>query len=155
MASLNNDLDLSYDERNDVLYASQGSPQTALSFEIAKDIWLDYIPPSRAVVGITILNFSKYYSVLDKTQLLTVAKPVVQGLLQRFSSVPADKEMPTAQMASIQDFYAKISISTVYDAESSKDTHYFGMTPALQSLDIQSSPVHAGAPTHEGDDVIS
>jgi hypothetical protein len=35
---------LDYDARGDVLYASLGDPQPALSYEIETDILLNYIP---------------------------------------------------------------------------------------------------------------
>ena len=70
MASKNDMLDVDYDEENDVIYASLGPPQAALSYEISKDVWLDYIPPNRTVVGITVLNFLKHYPVTNKTALL-------------------------------------------------------------------------------------
>lgn len=88
MASTGELLDLNYDEHGDVLYASLGPPQAALSFEVAKDIWLDYVPPTRAVVGITVLNFLQHYPLPDKMELLTFAKTVVQELLQTHHSVP-------------------------------------------------------------------
>jgi uncharacterized protein YuzE len=90
MASDDDALDIDYDEPSDVLYASLGPPQAALSYEIVKDIWLDYVPPNRAVVGITVVNFLQHYPVEDRTQLLTVGKAVVQDLLQRYPSVPSD-----------------------------------------------------------------
>jgi len=93
MASTDDPLDLSYDEHGDVLYASLGPPQAALSYEVAEDIWLDYIPPNRAVVAITVLNFLRHYPVADRTQLLTEARAVVQELLQTYPLVPSDDRM--------------------------------------------------------------
>jgi hypothetical protein len=91
MASHDDTLDLDYDERNDVLYASLGSPQAVLSYEMSKDVWLDYIPPSRTVVGLTILNFLEHYPVTNRDTLLEIAQTVVRDLLQRYPSVPIDQ----------------------------------------------------------------
>jgi hypothetical protein len=93
MASPDDALDLSYDERGDVLYASLGPTQAALSYEVMKDIWLDYVPPNRAVVGITVLNFLQHYPVAERTDLLTQARAVVQELLQTYPVVPSDERL--------------------------------------------------------------
>ena len=98
MASHDNTLDLDYDEQNDVLYASLGSPQAALSYEISKDIWLDYIPPDRTVVGITILNFLEHYPAANKDAVLQEARSIVQDLLQRYPSVHLDQGRVTIHM---------------------------------------------------------
>lgn len=80
-----------YDESNDVLYMSVGAPQATLSYEITKDIWLDYIPPSHAVVGVTVLNFSRHYPNRDRLPLLTMARAVVKEILQIYPTVPSLK----------------------------------------------------------------
>ncbi len=89
MASDDDALDLDYDERSDVLYASLGPPQAALSYEITEDIWLDYVPPSRAFVGITVIDFLAHYPIADRSQLLTAAKAVVKEILQTYPAVPS------------------------------------------------------------------
>jgi uncharacterized protein YuzE len=89
MATVDDNIDINYDERGDILYASLGAPQSALSYEITKDIWLDYIPPSQTVVGITILHFLQHYPIVDRVQLLTTAKAVVKELLQTYPTVPS------------------------------------------------------------------
>lgn len=99
MASKDNILDLDYDEQNDVLYASLGSPQAALSYEISKDVWLEYIPPHRTVIGIMILNFLKHYPVTNRDTLLEMARTIVHDLLQKYPSVPLDQERVTIRMS--------------------------------------------------------
>lgn len=47
---------IDYDEESDVLYASLGPARRALSWEIAPDILLRYVPPSPDVVGITLVH---------------------------------------------------------------------------------------------------
>ena len=145
MASQHDPVIFDYDEQNDVLYASRGSPQAVLSYEISKDIWLDYVPPNRTVMGITILSFSQHFPVPEGMPLLIIASAAVQELLQRYSSVPSDVQHP----------YVQISTSTVCDARPDHDTRYVGVTPAIESFRIQSSPVHAGAQGDEGDDAVS
>jgi uncharacterized protein YuzE len=98
MASQDNTLDLDYDEQNDVLYASLGSPQATLSYEISKDIWLDYIPPNRRVLGVTVLNFSEHYPVANSDTVLQEAQTIVEDLLQRYPLVPSDQERVTVRM---------------------------------------------------------
>ena len=52
---------LDYDQEADVLYASLGTPQHAVSDEVEDDTLLRYCPPSRDVVGITIVNFRRHF----------------------------------------------------------------------------------------------
>jgi uncharacterized protein YuzE len=89
MATFDEGIDVNYDERGDILYASAGPPQSALSYEITKDIWLDYVPPNQVVVGITVLNFLQHYPIADRLDLLTTAKAVVKELLQTYPTVPS------------------------------------------------------------------
>lgn len=49
MATFNERIDVDYDEHNDILYTSIGAPLAMLSYEIRKDIWLNYIPPHQEV----------------------------------------------------------------------------------------------------------
>jgi Protein of unknown function (DUF2283) len=155
MASQDDTVNLDYDEQNDVLYASRGSSQPALSYEIVKDIWLDYVPPDRTVVGMTILNFSNQFAVSERTELLNVAEAIVKDLLRQYPSVPLDERVPEDQMSSIYAPYIWISISTVFDARPNSDTQYIGVGPMVESFRIQSSPIPVGVQAHEGDDVIS
>jgi uncharacterized protein YuzE len=55
------ELILDYDQEGDVLYASLGPPQYAVTDEVDDDILLRYCPPSRDVVGITIVNFRRHF----------------------------------------------------------------------------------------------
>ena len=141
MASQDNTLDLDYDERNDVLYASLGSPQPAIGYEIAKDIWLDYIPPNRAVVGITILNFSQHYAIQDRTQLLVSAKCVVENLLHRYPSVPSRGGRQEVMMVGAENPYVQTFTSATYGATLERATMYVGSFPLIQSPHMQSSQV--------------
>jgi hypothetical protein len=97
MATCEEHIDINYDEQNDVLYASVGVPQAALSYEMTKDIWLDYVPPNHTVVGITVLNFLQHYPIAERSQLWTTAKAVVEELLRTYPTVPSveAKESPT------------------------------------------------------------
>jgi hypothetical protein len=74
-------LTLDYDEVADVLYASVGSPQPAVTDEVEEDIGLRYCPPSPAVVGITILNFRRHFPHQDPAV-------IIQRLLQKYPVVP-------------------------------------------------------------------
>jgi uncharacterized protein YuzE len=141
MASQDDTLDLDYDEQNDILYASLGSPQAALSHEIVKDIWLDYVPPHRAVVGMTILSFSQHFAIPDKTQLLVVAKTAVQDLLRRYPSVPSGEEVQQVQMAVAENPYVQTFTSATYGTRFDRTTMYVGPAPLMKSPDIQSSQV--------------
>ncbi|HXH09371.1 MAG TPA: DUF2283 domain-containing protein [Alphaproteobacteria bacterium] len=91
MASPNDILELDYDAENDVLYASLGTPQAALSYEMMEDVLLRYVPPSPAVVGITIINFLRHYPLQDTALVLSVAKAVVENLLEKYPTVPLDQ----------------------------------------------------------------
>jgi len=134
-------LDLSYDEDGDVLYASLGSPQAALSYEVTKDIWLDYVPPSRAVVGLTVINFLAHYPVEDNGQVLTMARAVVQDLLRQYPSVPSDEEMQAAKIISEDNPYIQSFTSGVSGIWPDRSTIYVGGTSPIQSPRIQSSQV--------------
>jgi len=91
MASPDDILELDYDAENDVLYASLGTPQAALSYEMMEDVLLRYIPPSPEVVGITIINFLRHYPLRDTALVLSAAKAVVEGLLEKSPSIPLDQ----------------------------------------------------------------
>jgi hypothetical protein len=81
-------LQLQYDERGDVLYASIGAPQPALSIEVKPDVLLRYVPPGDEVVGVTMLNFLKHFPLPPQTPLLAHATAVVEQLLQHYPKVP-------------------------------------------------------------------
>lgn len=145
MASIDDTLELDYDERNDVMYASLGPPQAALSYEIMEDVLLRYVPPNRTVVGITIIDFSAHYPVEDRAQLLTAAKTVVQDLLRRFPSVPLDEKTQEPQTANTENRYVQVFTSAAYGTGPAQSTIYVGVAPLVQSPRIQSSQVPAGA----------
>jgi uncharacterized protein YuzE len=77
-------LSLDYDEEMDVLYASLGPPQPAISDEWDEDIWLRYCPPDPQVVGITIVNFRRHFPGEP-------AADVVTKLLQKFPVIPNNR----------------------------------------------------------------
>ena len=143
MASQDDILNMDYDTDSDVLYASLGPPQASLSYEIAKDIWLDYVPPNRAVIGITVINFLRHYPIEDRMQILSAGSAVVKNLLQRYPSVPSDEELQTitAQTSYVQSITVAVQSTT-----SSKMTLYVGGVTLIQNPHIQSSPLAQGAP---------
>jgi uncharacterized protein YuzE len=143
MASQDDVLSMDYDTDSDVLYASLGPPQASLSYEIVKDIWLDYVPPNRAVIGITVINFLRHYPVEDRTQLLSAGTAVVKTLLERYPSVPLDEELQTINA---QTSYVQSITIAVQGTTSSKTTLYVGGVALTQSPRIQSSPLSQGAP---------
>jgi uncharacterized protein YuzE len=77
------ELVLDYDQEADVLYASVGAPQPAVSDEVGEDLWLRYCPPSPDVVGITIVNFRHHYPHAEAHQ-------IVSRLLKQYPIVPWD-----------------------------------------------------------------
>jgi uncharacterized protein YuzE len=72
---------LDYDQEADVLYASLGLTQHAVTDEVEDDILLRYCPPSRDVVGITIMNFRRHFP-------HEAPVDVVHGLLRQYPIVP-------------------------------------------------------------------
>jgi len=81
-------LQLNYDETGDVLYASLGEPQPAISFEVDTDILLRYVPPSSKVVGITIMNFLMHFPYSSSAAFEVHAANVVADLLRKYPEVP-------------------------------------------------------------------
>jgi uncharacterized protein YuzE len=75
------DLILDYDQEGDVLYASLGPPQYAVTDEVDDDILLRYCPPSRDVVGITIVNFRRHFP-------HEAPVDVIQRIFRRYPIVP-------------------------------------------------------------------
>ena len=141
MASQDNTLDLDYDEQNDVLYASLGSPQAALSYEIRKDIWLDYIPPHRRVLGVTVLNFLEHYPVVNRDTVLHEARTIVQDLLQRYPSVPLDQELVTVRMNPTP--WLLCSSTTTAGTHATPLTKVVGFVSYFDTLRIQGNRVAA------------
>ena len=88
MASRNECLTLQYDAESDVLYASLGAPQAALSYEVAEDVLLRYVPPSRRVVGVTVIDFTRHYSVQEGGSVDERARAIIEDLLSKFPDVP-------------------------------------------------------------------
>jgi len=126
-------LDLSYDEDGDVLYASLGSPQAALSYEVTKDIWLDYVSPNRTVVGVTIINFVRHYPVEDMEQLLPMGREVVQDILQQYPSVPIVERGQEPEMANDVSPYVQVFTSGTYGFGSDRRTMYVGGVSHIHS----------------------
>jgi uncharacterized protein YuzE len=141
MASQDEVLNLDYDTDNDVLYASLGPPQAALSYEIVKDVWLDYVPPNPSVVGITVMNFLRHYPLEDPTRVCSEGKVVVKNLLQRYPSVPSDEELHTM---SAQTCYVQSVTIAVQATTHSKMTLYVGGVSPTQTP--QWHPLSQGAP---------
>jgi uncharacterized protein YuzE len=75
------ELILDYDREGDVLYASLGPPQYAVTDEVDEDILLRYCPPSRDVVGITLVNFRRHFPPEAPVD-------VIHGLLRQYPRVP-------------------------------------------------------------------
>jgi hypothetical protein len=79
---------LDYDARGDVLYASLGDPQPALSYEVETDVLLNYVPPDSHVVGITLLNFLKHFPRRDRTPVRSHAAAIIEELFRKYPLVP-------------------------------------------------------------------
>jgi hypothetical protein len=77
-----------YDARGDVLYASIGDPQPALSYEIETDILLNYVPPNPRVGGIAVLNFLKHFPRRESTPVQSHAAARVDELFSKYPLVP-------------------------------------------------------------------
>jgi uncharacterized protein YuzE len=75
------ELIVDYDQEGDVLYASLGPSQYAVTDEVDDDILLRYCPPSRDVVGITIVNFRRHFP-------HEAPVDVIQGVLRQYPTVP-------------------------------------------------------------------
>jgi uncharacterized protein YuzE len=75
------ELILDYDQEGDVLYASFGTPQYAVTDEVDDDILLRYCPPRRDVVGITIVNFRRNFP-------HEAPVDVIHRVLQQYPVVP-------------------------------------------------------------------
>jgi uncharacterized protein YuzE len=75
------ELVLDYDQEGDVLYASLGAPQQAVTDEVEEDIGLRYCPPRPEVVGITIVNFRRHFPDQEPAK-------VIRGLFAKYPEVP-------------------------------------------------------------------
>jgi uncharacterized protein YuzE len=137
MASLDEIIELDYDATNDVLYASLGAPQAALSYELIEDVLFRYIPPSQEVIGITIMNFSEHYPVHDKATMPMAAKPIVQELLRKYPRVPLD-EVFTINIA--PNSWLLSSSSVAAGTHPDDATKYLSHPALYKSPDIQCSP---------------
>jgi uncharacterized protein YuzE len=74
-------LELAYDAQGDVLYASLGAPQPAITDEAEDDVWLRYCPPRAQVVGVTILNFRRHFPHQEPAA-------VIRQVLEKYPVVP-------------------------------------------------------------------
>lgn len=59
-------IEFHYDKEADVMYFSLGMPKKAKTLEITDDFVLRLDPETQEVVGLTIVDFSKHFSVLKK-----------------------------------------------------------------------------------------
>jgi uncharacterized protein YuzE len=72
---------LQYDAEGDVLYASLGAPQPAITDEAEDDVWLRYCPPRPQVVGVTVLNFRRHFPDQEPAA-------VIRQVLEKYPIVP-------------------------------------------------------------------
>jgi uncharacterized protein YuzE len=147
MALTNDCLTLQYDAESDVLYASLGLPEAALSYEVAEDVLLRYVPPSRRVVGITIIDFTRHYAVEEGGSLDERARAIIGELLAQFPEVPAFLEgeniLPPEQGPLINPPLGLVSSPWVVEVtsqatgdfrgERSQHTLYIGFSTAIAS----------------------
>lgn len=54
-------LEISYDKEADVMYLGLGRPTKAVTEEIDQDILARYHPKTKALVGVTVVNFSQRF----------------------------------------------------------------------------------------------
>jgi uncharacterized protein YuzE len=79
--------DLDYDDEVDVLYASRGAPQPAVSMEIIDDVLLRYVRPHTEVVGITIMNFLKHFPNVKAKPFQAHVTAVLDELFRKYPTV--------------------------------------------------------------------
>lgn len=60
---------MSYDEEADVLYLCFGNPEKAVSEEIDAHVIVRRQPETNRIVGITIMNFSKYFKANKRLEI--------------------------------------------------------------------------------------
>ena len=141
MAAQDDTLNFDYDEQNDVLYASLGSPQAALSYEIRKDVWLDYVPPNRTVVGVTILNFLEHHPVTNRDSLLEITQTVVHDLLQKYPTVPLDQGEVTLRISPTP--WLRTFTTATVGVHATPLTQVIGFVSRFETLRIQGNRVVA------------
>lgn len=64
---------ISYDKSADVMYVTFGGRKKAEAEEVKKNVFVRFEPDTREIVGVTIVNFSKF---LQKRPDLKVISPV-------------------------------------------------------------------------------
>jgi uncharacterized protein YuzE len=64
-----NKLIMSYDEDADTLYLSFGKPEKAVSEKIDAHIIVRRQPQTERIIGLTILNFSKYFKAKKQLEI--------------------------------------------------------------------------------------
>jgi len=63
---------MAYDKEGDILDLSLGEPKEAISREIEDDLFVRIDPQSNEVVGISILNFEKWFEDMKDFRTLPV-----------------------------------------------------------------------------------
>ena len=61
-----------YDKKNDILDISIGRPRKSISKEVGNDILIRILPNSNKIVGLTVLNFERRFSKVEKSQSLPI-----------------------------------------------------------------------------------
>jgi len=69
---MTNSLRMAYDKEGDILDLSLGEPKEAISREIEDDLFVRIDPQSNEVVGISILNFEKWFEDMKDFRTLPV-----------------------------------------------------------------------------------
>jgi len=64
---------ISYDKRADVMYVTFGGRKKAEGEEVKKNVFVRFEPATKEIVGVTIVNFSKF---LRKKPDIRVVSPV-------------------------------------------------------------------------------
>lgn len=79
---------IDYDKESDVLYASLGTPQRALSWEIAPDVLLRYVPPCPDIIGMTIIHCLRHFPCPAQVPLDVHLSAVIHVLWREHPKVP-------------------------------------------------------------------
>ncbi len=66
----------SYDKETDVLYASIGEPQEAIAQKIADEVFAQFNPVNKEIVGFTISNFAKQFVKSNKGKYFSFNIPL-------------------------------------------------------------------------------
>jgi len=69
---MNKNLRMAYDREGDVLDISIGEPKEAVSKEIEDDLFIRINPQNNEVVGISILNFEKWFKDIKDFRTLPI-----------------------------------------------------------------------------------